>query len=105
MVLSGPRGQCSGRCLGPCDLNHHSHQLPDSPWGRDAHGVSGTHGARQLLGRSWDQLRLLATAAGAHRAWGAHWSHVLPPAVTGMGGWAPAAPEGTAAYGPRGQPS
>ena len=50
-----------------------------------------------MLGWSWDRPRLLATAAGARRAWGAHWSHVLPPAVLGLGGWAPAVPEGTAA--------
>lgn len=105
MVLSGPRGQRSGRSLGPCDLNNHSHQLPDSPWGRD------THGARQLLGWSWDQLCLLATAAGARRAWGAHWSLRAALGRTGAGGWAPAVPKGTdtclanRSYWPRGQPA
>ena len=42
MVLSGPHAQRSGRPLSPCNLNNHSH--PDGPWGRDAHGVSGTRG-------------------------------------------------------------
>lgn len=95
MVLSGLHARRSGRSLGPCNLNNHSH--PDSPWGRDAHGVGGTRRAQQLLGWGWKQLCLLATAACAQELGEPTGYHVLPSAVPELEGQAPAVPKGTAA--------
>lgn len=84
--------ECSGCYLDPCNLNNHGH--PDGPWGRDAHGVSGTRQAQQLLGWGWNQLCLLTAAASANRAWEAHWLPRGTLGRTGAGGPGSGCPQG-----------
>lgn len=80
-----------GCYLDPCSLNNHGH--PDVPWGRDAHGVSGTRQAQQLLGWGWNQLCLLAAAAKLTELGKPTGYRVVPSAVPGWG-QAPAVPKG-----------